>query len=69
MLFQHMRTFIFDLRMDWEEAMWQASPERKELATQRLAAHILSTKEGRVSPYDGSQMRTQTTGFQKLNCA
>lgn len=51
MLFQHMRTFIFDLRMDWEEAMWRASPERKELATQRLAAHILSIKEGRVSPY------------------
>lgn len=50
-MIQQIKFFIEDLRMQWDEMMWKFSDERKELASLRLAAHNLSLKEGRVSPY------------------
>lgn len=50
-MIQRIKDFFEDLRMDWEEWMWQCSPERKELAHLRITAHQLAMKEGRNSPY------------------
>jgi len=38
-------------QMKWEELMWQASPEHREMVTLRLAAHEKAVKEGYPSPY------------------
>jgi hypothetical protein len=46
---------IQDLKIDlqawYDEFMWKNSPERKELAHNRLIAHEKAMKEGRNSPY------------------
>lgn len=45
------RSFIEDLQIEWEQLMWESSPERKELATLRIAAHEKAIKEGLPNPY------------------
>ena len=59
MSFQHMRSFITDLQIEWEEFWWKLSNERRELASLRLAAHNLALKEGRVSPYVDPESYTE----------
>ena len=45
-------TDLLDQLKQWYfEIMWQASPERKQLAHDKLAAHDKAMKEGRESPY------------------
>ena len=50
-MIDRIRDFFEELQIEWEEWMWKNSPERKELARLRLAAHRLAMKEGRNSPY------------------
>lgn len=47
----HIRFLIEDFQIWWEKMMWESSPERKELATLRIAAHKKAMKEGLPSPY------------------
>ena len=50
-MIQRIQFLIEDAKAWWEEQMWLASPERKELASMRLAAHKKAVKEGYDSPY------------------
>ena len=47
----NLRDLWLQLQMEWEEAVWQSSPERLELAQKRLALHRKAMKEGLDSPY------------------
>ena len=46
-----LRELLTNLSDEWDEMMWKASPERKENAKLRLAAHDKALKEGYDSPY------------------
>ena len=50
-MIERIKLLYQDLQYEWEEMMWKASPERKELAHLRLIAHEKAVKEGYVSPY------------------
>ena len=55
-MIKKIRLFIEECRDIYEEWSWKISPERKELASERLAAHELALKEGRPSPYRNPEL-------------
>ena len=46
-----LRQLLEEIYEEWDHMMWTCSPERKEMATMRLAAHEKAMKEGYQSPY------------------
>ena len=50
-MIDRIRDFFEELQIDWESWMWKNSPDRKELAGLKIAAHELALEEGRNSPY------------------
>ena len=46
-----LRELLEDISEEWQNLMWQCSPERQEVASLRLAAHEKAMKEGYQSPY------------------
>ena len=46
--FQDLKT---DFQIWYDDFIWKNSPERKELAHNRIIAHEKAMKEGRNSPY------------------
>ena len=56
MVIQKIHLFIEECSDIYHEWSWKISPERKELASERLAAHELAIKEGRASPYRNPEL-------------
>ena len=50
-LLSNLHPIFAKMSEEWDELMWQCSPERQEMATMRLAAHEKAMKEGYQSPY------------------